>query len=49
MPLSTRFIVVALLGVGVLAGADTFLDGTHRVGKDIQPGVYQAPGGQHCT
>ena len=45
----TRFIAVALLGVGVLAGADTFLDGTHLVGKGIQPGIYAAPGGARCT
>ena len=44
----TRIIAAALLGCSALAGADTFLDGTHRVGQDIEPGVYQAPGGQHC-
>ena len=47
---SARFIVVASLGGSALVvGADTFLDGTHRVRQDIEPGVYQAPGGEHCT
>ena len=39
----------ALLGASGAAHADTFLDGTHIVGKDVEPGYYQAVGGPHCT
>ena len=46
---STRFIVVALLGVSALAGAEPFEDGTYLVGQDIQPGAYEAPGGKVCV
>ena len=44
------FLVVAVFSL--LASpvfADTFLDGTYVVGKDILPGMYQAPGGQNCA
>ncbi len=44
---STRFIVIALCFVSALAEARV-LDGTHLVGTEIKPGVYTAPGGEHC-
>ena len=44
-----KLMVVALLGVGALAGAETFGDGTYMVGQEIQPGAYEATGGESCV
>ena len=39
--------VLMLLALCV-AHSQTFGDGTHVVGLDIQPGIYRAPGGDTC-
>ena len=47
-----KFIAIALLALSAATAQGTphvFGDGTHLVGTDIQPGVYQAPGGESCT
>jgi len=38
---------LVLLALGAAHG-QTFGDGTHVVGLDIQPGIYRAPGGDTC-
>ena len=39
-------VVLALLAIA--AHGQTFGDGTHVIGIDIQPGIYRAPGGEWC-
>ncbi len=46
-----RSIGIAAVAFALLAAAahgQTFGDGTHVVGIDIQPGIYRAPGGEWC-
>ena len=46
---TTWLIVVALLVSGALAGAEAFGDGTYMVGQEVQPGIYEAQGGEACV
>ena len=45
-----RIAIAAALVLLALAAAhaQSFGDGTHVVGLDIQPGIYRAPGGDTC-
>ena len=45
---TTVVAALVLLTMGRPAHAQTFGDGTHVVGIDIQPGIYRAPGGEWC-
>ena len=40
--------ISAFLLSAVFSDAQTFGDGTHIVGQDVEPGTYRAPGGEFC-
>lgn len=42
-------VVLALITTAAHGQTQTFGDGTHVIGLDIQPGIYRAPGGERCV